>query len=223
MVSFVETVCKIYSNLIREAVLPMQLSLGDNVMKRLLTVFSIVVVSAFAAAAQQTAAEVRPVASVDLQKYSGQWYEIAKYPNKFQKQCVGNTTATYTIKSAEKLEVLNRCLERDGTTSSAKGAGKVVDKQTNAKLKVRFAPGFLSFLPQVWGDYWIIDLDPEYRYSVVGEPKREYLWILSREPEMSDALYQQILRKVEAMGFQPGKLEKTPQGMESLKGTVVTD
>jgi apolipoprotein D and lipocalin family protein len=167
--------------------------------------------------------EVEAVRSVDLQKYSGVWYEIAKYPNKFQKKCVANTTAIYTIKSPEKLEVLNKCLEKDGRITSAKGDGKVVDKASNAKLKVRFAPGFLSIFPFVWGDYWVIDLDPQYRYSVVAEPKREYLWILSREPQMSDSLYQSILRKIEAMGFQPGKVERTPQGVDSVKGAVVTD
>ena len=176
--------------------------------------------SIFAQSAKETA--VRTVPSVDLNKYSGVWYEIAKYPNKFQKDCVANTTATYTLKGPDKLEVLNRCLEKDGTVKDAKGAGKVEDKQTKAKLKVRFAPGFLSFLSAVWGDYWVIDLAPDYSYSVIGTPDRDYFWILSRTPEMKDSVYQEILRRAEQQGFVPGKVVKTPQGVETGKGSVLT-
>ncbi len=173
--------------------------------------------------AQDKMKAVEAVAKVDLQRYSGKWFEIARYPNKFQKQCVGNTTATYTLKPNNKLEVLNQCLTKDGTMDSAKADGKVGDKKTNAKLKVRFAPAFTSFLPFVWANYWIIDLDPDYKWVVVGEPKREYFWILSREPELNDTTYQGILRRAEAMGFIPGKVEKTPQGLDGSKGNVMTD
>lgn len=191
-------------------------------MKRLITIsFTIILatLSFFAQSAKET--PVKTVPSVDLNKYSGTWYEIAKYPNKFQKDCVGNTTATYTLKGDGKLEVLNRCLEKDGTTKAAKAAGKVNDKQTNAKLKVRFAPGFISFLPFVWANYWVIDLAEDYSYAVVATPDRDYFWILSRKDEMDDATYQQILRRAEAQGFVPGKVVKTPQKLEAGKGTVL--
>lgn len=169
----------------------------------------------------QKQSELKTVPSVDLKQYSGKWFEIAKYPNKFQKQCVGNTTATYTIKSNNKIEVLNQCVKKDGTVDDAKGEAKIVDKNTNAKLEVRFAPAFLSFLPAVWGDYWIVDLDQNYRYAAIGDPKREYFWILSREAKMDDATYQNILRRAEQMGFNPGKVEKTPQNVEVIKGAVI--
>jgi apolipoprotein D and lipocalin family protein len=165
--------------------------------------------------------ELKTVPSVDLARYSGNWYEIARYPNKFQRRCVGNTTATYTLKKEGKIEVLNKCLKRDGTVDSAKGEAKVTDKTTNAKLKVRFAPAALSFLPVVWGDYWVIDLGPEYDYVAIGEPKREYFWILSRRPSMDDSLFQAVLRRAEAMGFEPGRVERTPQNVEPLKGAVI--
>lgn len=165
--------------------------------------------------------EVKTVPNVDLKRYSGKWFEIARYPNKFQKKCVGNTTSTYTIKDEDTIEVLNQCLEKNGTTDEAKGKAKIVDSTTNAKLKVRFAPGFLSFLPAVWGDYWIIDLDNNYQYAAVGDPKREYFWILSRTPEMSDAVYQNILRRVEKMGFKPGQVIKTPQNTTVVKGAAI--
>ncbi len=191
-------------------------------MKRLITIsFTIILatLSFFAQSSKETA--VRTVPSVDLKKYSGTWYEIAKYPNKFQKNCVGNTTATYTLKSEGKLEVLNRCLEKDGTTKAAKAAGKINDKQTNAKLKVRFAPGFTSFLPFVWADYWVIDLASDYSYAVVATPDRDYFWILSRTPELKDDIYQNILRRAETQGFVPSRVVKTPQKLEAGKGTVL--
>lgn len=165
--------------------------------------------------------EVKTVSSVDLKRYTGKWYEIAKLPNRFQKKCAGNVTAEYSLMADGKIEVINSCLTKDGKSDNAKGEAKVVDKQTNAKLEVRFAPAVLSFIPQVWGDYWIIDLDKDYRYAVVGDPKQKYLWILSRTSQMDDATYQSILRNIEKMGYDPNKLVKTPQKVETLKGTIV--
>lgn len=184
--------------------------------------FSIILLVAAAAFGQQgQPAEVKTVAKVDLQRYTGKWYEIAKYPNRFQKQCVGNTTANYSLKSNGRIEVRNECLLKNGTTKKAIGEAKLVDKTTNAKLKVRFAPSALSFLPFVWGDYWIIDLDENCGYVAVGEPKREYFWILSRKSTMDDGTYQAILRRVEAMGFNPAKVEKSAQNPEVPKGEVI--
>lgn len=177
--------------------------------------------AAVAVKAQKGKTELPTVSSVDLKRYSGKWFEIARYPNKFQKNCAGNTTATYTVKTNGKLEVLNECLKKNGVTDSAKGEAKIIDKNTNAKLKVRFAPAFLSFVPAVWGDYWIIDLDDNYKYVAVGDPKRKYLWILSRTPELDDATYQNILRRVERLGFSPGKLDKTHHNVQAVKGAVV--
>lgn len=168
------------------------------------------------------AGPVKAVDSVALNKYAGEWYEIAKYPNSFQDHCVGNVTATYTLKNDGKIEVMNRCLKKDGTVSDAKGEAKVVDRSSNAKLKVRFAPKFLSFLSFVWGDYWVIELPSDYSYSVVGTPDRKYFWILSRKPQMDDGKYQEILRRAESQGFVPAKVEKTPQGVQTGKGAALT-
>jgi apolipoprotein D and lipocalin family protein len=170
----------------------------------------------------QDANPVTTVESVDLARYAGKWFEIARYPNKFQKKCVGQVTAVYTIKENEKIEVLNECLKENGETIKAKGEAKIVDKKTNAKLEVRFAPGWLSWLPQVWGDYWILDLEADYRYAVVGDPGKDYLWILSRTPELDTKTYEDILKTVEAKGFNPNKLIKTPQNVEVIKGEVIT-
>ena len=110
---------------------------------------------------------------------------------------------------------------KDGKVGKAEGEAKISDESSNSKLDVRFAPKFLSFLSAVWGDYWILDLDENYNYAAVGDPKRENLWILSREPKMNDAVYQNILRRLEKMGFEPGKLVKTPQNVEVVKGAVI--
>jgi len=173
------------------------------------------------AALSQTPAKLEAVRGLDLNRYVGKWYEIAKYPNKFQKQCTGNTTATYSLKPNGRIEVLNECMKRDGTKESAKGEAKFADKANNAKLKVRFAPGVLSFLPFVWANYWVVALGPNYEYALIGEPDRKYFWILSRKPEMSDAEYQNLLRRAETLGFVPSRVEKTPQNLEAIPGGVV--
>jgi apolipoprotein D and lipocalin family protein len=161
--------------------------------------------------AQNKPGDLQAVPRVEIERYLGTWYEIAKYPNRFQKQCVGSTTATYSLKSNGKIEVLNECLKQDGSKMSAKGEAKIYDKSTNAKLKVRFAPGFLSFFPFVWANYWIIDLDPDYKYVVIGEPKREYFWILSRDPVISEDVYQDLLARAKNMGYDPARVELSPQ------------
>lgn len=196
-------------------------------MKKSVRFLSILTILAFSAAAvvgvkaQKTQNDLATVAKVDLKRYTGKWFEIARYPNKFQEKCAGNTTATYKLKANNKIEVLNECLKKNGLMDKAKGDAKIIDKNTNAKLEVRFAPALLSFIPAVWGDYWIIDLDDNYRYAAIGDPKRKYLWILSRTPELDDATYQNILRRVEKLGFNPGKLNKTPQNVQAVKGAVV--
>jgi apolipoprotein D and lipocalin family protein len=182
--------------------------------------YSLIITLFLSVASAAQTGELQTVPAVDLNRYSGRWFEIAKYPNKFQKKCVGNTTATYTQKKNGRIDVLNECLMANGMVNRATGEAKFGDKTSTAKLKVRFAPSALSWLPQVWGDYWVIELASGYEYAVIGEPGREYLWILSRKPDMSDALYQDILRRVEKMGFQPGRVERTRQNLENVNGTT---
>ena len=192
-------------------------------MRKLLFAGLIAILTAVAIAAQNSDGKInlQTVSSVDLKRYAGTWYEIARYPNKFQKNCAGNVTANYALKDDGNVEVINKCLKKNGKTETATGEAKVIDTTTNAKLKVRFAPGFLSFISSVWGDYWIIDLAPDYSYAVVGDPKREYLWILNRTPQMDSATYENILHAVEQKGFVPNKLVQTPQKVQTLKGTVI--
>jgi len=153
---------------------------------------------------ETTKASDDAVSFVDLNKYSGNWYEIARYPNRFQKQCVGNTTANYRLKQNGDIEVINRCKKKDGSYDDATGKAKVVDKTSNAKLKVSF---FWIF----YAPYWIIDLDPNYKWAVIGHPKKSYCWILSRTPQLDERTYQGILKRLEAKGYDTAKLIKTPQ------------
>jgi apolipoprotein D and lipocalin family protein len=141
--------------------------------------------------------------SVDLGRYAGKWYEIARLPNRFQRDCATNTTATYTLRTDGKVTVINECRTAGGRTRSAKGIARVADARgPNTKLKVTF---FWPFS----GDYWIIGLDPEYRWAVVGEPGRDYLWILSREPRLDSTLYERILERARLQGFDTSKMIKT--------------
>ena len=153
--------------------------------------------------------EVKAVESLDIDRYQGKWYEIARYPNRFQKKCVSDVTADYRLLKNGQIEVTNKCLKKNGKINRAIGRAKVVDGNSSAKLKVRFAPRWLSFLPQVWGKYWILDIDDNYNVAAVGDPSRDYLWILSRTPNPKPADYDQAVKRVKSMGFDPGRLEKT--------------
>jgi len=155
---------------------------------------------------------VTPVPSVDLDRYSGRWFEIAKYPNRFQKNCAGSTTAEYARRPDGRVTVTNRCRRTDGSLIEAVGIARPRDAaHPDATFKVRFAPAFLSFISQVWGDYWILGLPVDYRYVVVGEPSREYLWILSRTPQMSEEDYQAAVSVAVANGYDAARLVRTPQ------------
>jgi len=147
------------------------------------------------------------VPHVDFDRYQGTWHEIARFPNRFQKRCVGDVTATYSLRSDKKIDVLNRCRVADGSYISARGIAKTVGQgQPNSMLKVRFAPRFLSFLPMVWGDYHVLTLAPDYSYAAVGSPDRRYLWILARSPAVQASTYRQILEEVRAKGFDVERL-----------------
>lgn len=163
--------------------------------------------AAIAAAVYASASAQAPLATVshvELPRYLGRWYEIARYPNRFEKQCDRDATATYALREDGRISVLNACTRHDGSRDEAKGWAKVSDQATNAKLKVTF---FWPF----FGDYWILDLGPNYEYAVVGEPQRKYLWILSREPHMSEPQYREITSKLDAKGYDPNKLMRVTQ------------
>jgi apolipoprotein D and lipocalin family protein len=163
-----------------------------------------------AAAGAQTPAAVQTVPRVDLDRYAGDWFEIARFPNRFQRQCVGDVRASYARRPDGRLDVVNRCRTADGQTE-ARGIARIVDEQTSARLKVRFAPAWLSFLPVVWGDYWIVGLAADYSWAVVGDPSRDYLWILARVPHLDEGSAAAARAAARAGGFDVARLVPTPQ------------
>lgn len=146
--------------------------------------------------------QLATVEHVDVNRYMGRWYEIASFPQSFQKGCEC-TVAEYSLNEDGTVKVKNSC-NRNGGRDTSTGKAKVVDKTSNAKLKVTF---FWPFS----GKYWIIDLAEDYSYAVVGHPNRKYLWILSRTPQMDKQLYNEIVSRAEAKGFDVSKLNITKQ------------
>jgi apolipoprotein D and lipocalin family protein len=143
------------------------------------------------------------VESVDLDRYLGAWFEIALIPNRFQKVCVADTQARYSL-DGDGIRVRNRCRNADGGIEEAVGVAKVVAGSGNAKLRV-------SFFRPFYGDYWILALDPDYRWALIGEPGREYGWILSRTPQLDEASIEAALDVAESRGFARASFRRTPQ------------
>lgn len=150
------------------------------------------------------------VPAVDLQRYAGQWYEIAHLPMFYQRKCVADTTAQYTLQADGMMAVRNRCRTADGSFQQVDGQARGVDGSTS-KLEVRFAPGWMSWLPMVWGDYWVIALDPDYQWAMVGAPGNKYLWILSRSDQLDAGVRNRLLDQARRMGYAVDKVQITPQ------------
>ncbi len=151
------------------------------------------------------------VQSVDLKRYAGKWYEIAAYPQRFEKGC-HCTTAEYVLTQKKYIRVINRC-RKDSVTGDlkvAEGKAFVVPGSNNAKLKVQF---FWPFK----GNYWILILAPDYSYAVVGDPARKYLWILAREPKLDPALYTKLLEQIKEKGYDPSGLQRTVQECPQIR------
>ena len=160
---------------------------------------------------QTTDAPVKTIPSLDVPRYLGTWYEIAKFPNWFQRKCISNTKAVYSLRPEGTLKVMNSCKTADGDTSEAEGTARQIGAKDSPKLEVRFAPAWLSFLPMVWGNYWVIDLDAQYQVAAVSDPRREYLWILSRTPQLDKKTYEDLLQRLQSQQFDVRKLELTTQ------------
>lgn len=152
------------------------------------------------AAATPAALPNKPVDALDLARYTGSWHEIAHLPMYFQRKCVDTITATYTRLADGTIEVRNACRNGAGRMEQSIGVARPAGDSPGA-LKVRFAPGWLAWLPWVWADYWVVDLDPDYQWAVVGSPSRKYLWILSRRSEMHAALFQTLKGRAAQRGY----------------------
>jgi apolipoprotein D and lipocalin family protein len=150
-----------------------------------------------------SSAPLPTVAAVDLDRYLGTWFEAASVPNWFQAMCVAGTQARYR-RDGDVVEVVNSCRQADGTLASATGVAKVVPGSQNAKLRV-------SFFRPFYGDYWVLALADDYRWMLVGEPKRRYGWILSRTPALAAADREAALAHAEALGYARAAFRVTPQ------------
>lgn len=155
--------------------------------------------------------ELATIPSLDVPRYMGTWYEVAKLPNPFQKNCVSNTVATYEAQPNGSIRVTNRCTESGGKVKVAVGEARQIGNATSPKLEVRFAPAWLSFLPFVWGNYWVIDLDADYQLAAVSEPTKDLLWVLSRTPAPNPVAFSQLTERLRKQGFDLSKMEATRQ------------
>lgn len=161
--------------------------------------------------------ELKTVDHVDLGRYLGTWYDVASFPQWFQRGCTAST-AKYALKDNGEIDVVNSCRKGslDGKVKTSNGRARVVDTKTNARLEV-------SFFGNFWGDYWIVDLGENYEYAVVGSPSRDYLWILSRTRQMDGVVYNGILERLRAQGYETGRLNLVPQPIPGVAGEAKAD
>lgn len=145
------------------------------------------------------------VPALDLQRYSGQWHEIAHLPMFFQRKCVANITAEYTPQPDGRVGVRNACDDKAGKRMVSEGVARTVDGHPG-RLEVRFAPDWLAWAPFAWADYWVVELDPDYRWAVVGGPDRKYLWVLSRTPTLPRAQFEAIKQRASERGYSVDRL-----------------
>lgn len=164
------------------------------------TLLSSLLLAAGVASAQEAPLPNTAVQALDLQRYGGQWHEIAHLPMFFQRNCTAAITATYAPRSDGRMEVRNACQRRDGKRLVSEAIARPVAGKPG-QLQVRFAPAWLGWLPMVWADYWVVELDPDYRWAVVGGPSHKYLWILSRTPVMPRAQFDALRERAARRGY----------------------
>ena len=152
------------------------------------------------------------VPAVDLQRYLGTWYEIARLPMRHEPEDYRDITATYSLQDDGKVRVANRAIDGKGEPQESIGEATPVDGSSNSKLDVTFLPEGLRWIPFTKGDYWILRLDPDYRVALVGSPDRKYLWLLAREPRIDPSTRDDYLATARAQGFELKDLIHTPQG-----------
>lgn len=150
------------------------------------------------------------VEAVDIDRYTGTWYEIARMPLYFQRNCASDVTANYSLNPSGSIRVDNRCKKADGSTIQSIGEATKAN-ETGSELKVTFLPEGLRWLPFTKADYWVLALDDDYQHALVGTPNHKYLWVLSRTPSMDEATYQALLNTAKNQGYDITKVDRTPQ------------
>ena len=164
----------------------------------------------FSVVAQAGTMKPKAVEKIDVHQYAGKWYEIAHIPMYFQRNCVSDTTAQYTVNSDQTIAVLNSCRTESGKIIASQGLA-YPQNEGMSKLKVSFLPAGLRWLPFTKGDYWVLRVDPEYQVALIGGPSHKYLWILSKKPHLDEAMYQSYLDTARQYGYDLSKLIKTQQ------------
>ena len=177
-------------------------------------------VTAMASAQAPPPAPLQPLPILDVAPYMGTWYQVLWFPNRFQKQCVADTAATYRDLGNGSVEVTNRCRMADGTLDTVVGLARPpagvsrieAGKLQPARLEVSFLPAWLRWTGIGWGAYWVVDLAPDGRYAIVSEASREYLWVLARQPVLASQDDKAIRARLRVLGFDLSALQTHPQG-----------
>jgi apolipoprotein D and lipocalin family protein len=181
----------------------------------------LLLLAAATAAPAQPAPPPQPLPSLEVAPYMGTWYQVLWFPNRFQRQCIADTAATYRDLGDGTVEVINRCRTAEGKLDSVIGLARPpsgvarideAGRLTPARLEVSFLPAWLRWTGIGWGAYWVIDLAPDGRYAIVSEASREYLWVLSRQPALTPADDAAIRARLQALGFDLTKLQAHPHG-----------
>ena len=182
---------------------------------------ALVAVMAILAVQDSPPGPVLSVPEVDLERYAGRWHEVARLPNKFQGKCVGETTADYELLADGAIRVVNACRGADGRITKVEGRARLANRDgPTSRLKVRFAPAILSWLPMIWGDYWVLELTPDYGAALVGTPDRKYLWVLSRTAQLDDSIYRRLVATAAAQGFDVARLIPSAAPVPRTPGPV---
>jgi apolipoprotein D and lipocalin family protein len=154
---------------------------------------------------------LKTVEKLELDKYLGVWYEVARKPLYFQNNCDRDVTATYTLNENGNVAVDNRCYSKDGSLNQSIGEAFVQNAPFNSKLKVSFLPEAIRWLPFGRGDYWVLKLDDDYQTVLVGEPRRKYMWVLSRSPQPDQTVVNEYLEYAKSVGYDVGDVIHTKQ------------
>jgi len=182
-----------------------------NDFKKLIILCAVITLPNFYSQTYAENSTLAAVPRVELSQYLGLWYEIARKPMHFQKQCAKDVTARYTVNEYGNIAVDNRCIDVDGNELRSLGEGFISNEPFNSKLKVSFLPEAIRWMPIGRGDYWILKIDPSYQMALVGEPKRKYLWLLSRNPHPDEAKVTEFLRYAQIVGFSLKDIIRTKQ------------
>lgn len=152
------------------------------------------------------------VQTLDLKRYAGSWYEIARLPTRLEKACAGDITVEYGVEADGRLRVVRRCRLADGSLEEAEGAARVPDLAQPGQLEVSFAPPPLRWFPTVWTDHWVLFVDTDYQVALIGTPDREHLWLMAREPRMATADMEALRALALRLGFDTSRLVSQPHG-----------